>query len=196
MSFQTLPETAERDVPAIITQAFATLYSDDFANAMMGINHSLTTEVRGWHEKADWGMGVLLTPWMLTKVYVPLKTAVLDDIATPESWTTDERLNQPYVVIGDLMPLTIDEQTHQTYINHHPDIGHYWLQPLVQNMARYSDNDAAFAAWGEVLAFRKAYRDQKAADEAVKAQQALKSQASVQNDIEVNRRAFLAKWIK
>jgi len=66
----------------------------------------------------------------------------------------------------------------------------------VQNMARYSDNDAAFAAWGEVLAFRKAYRDQKAADEAAKAQQALESQASVQNDIEVNRRAFLAKWVK
>ena len=49
---------------------FAHIYSDDFANAMMGVNHALRTEVRGCHEKAGWGMGVLLNPWMLTKIYL------------------------------------------------------------------------------------------------------------------------------
>jgi hypothetical protein len=48
-------------LPALLESTFAQLYNDDFADAMMGINHQLKVEVRGWHVKDHWAMGVLLT---------------------------------------------------------------------------------------------------------------------------------------
>jgi len=175
------------EMPEQIKQAFSHVYSDDFANAMMGVNHLLSVEVRGWHEKAGWGMGIILTPWMLAKIYLPLTDASVTQLI-PEDWQATARQKQSYVVIGPLQPLIIDGQTHTTHLNYHPELGHYWLQPLVQNMARYSDNESAFAAWGEVLAFRKAYRDKLAAEAEVEKQKAA--------EVDTRKRALLDKFIK
>jgi len=172
-------------LPALLESTFAQLYNDDFADAMMGINHQLKVEVRGWHVKDNWAMGVLLTPWMLTKIYIPLSAP--DDIAIPADWQADARQNAPYVVIGELMTLTIDGQTHTVHINYHPTLGHYCVQPLVQKMNTYADNESAFAAWGEVLKFRKAYRAKLEAE----AEDAAKKAA----EIDANKRNLLTRWL-
>jgi hypothetical protein len=172
-------------LPALLESTFAQLYNDDFADAMMGINHQLKVEVRGWHVKDNWAMGVLLTPWMLTKIYIPLSAP--NDIAIPADWQADARQNAPYVVIGSLMTLTIDGQPHTVHINYHPTLGHYCVQPLVQKMNGYANNEAAFAAWGEVLAFRKEYRAKLQAE----AEDAAKKAA----EIDAGKRNLLTRWL-
>jgi hypothetical protein len=187
MSDWQLTDSAQQAVlPALLESTFAKLYNDDFADAMMGINHKLKVEVRGWHRKDDWAMGVLLTPWMLTKVYIPL--SIPKDLDIPAGWSADERQNAAYVVIGPLMNLMIDGQAHAVHINYHPQLGHYAVQPLVQKMNSYVDNEAAFAAWGEVLTFRKEYRAKLQAE----AEQAAQKAA----EIDSSKRNLLNKWLK
>ena len=183
--WQLIDSVSAEALPQRLEQTFAQLYNDDFADAMMGINHKLKVEVRGWHEKDNWAMGVLLTPWMLTKIYIPLSTPAEPTI--PADWQADARSNAPYVVIGPLMTLTIDGQPHTVHINYHPQLGHYAVQPLVQKMDSYDNNEAAFAAWGEVLTFRKAYRAKLQAE----AEDAAKKAA----EIDASKRNLLTRWL-
>lgn len=180
-----------------IVQAFGTLYNDDFSNAFMGVNHELKTELRGWQVKTDWAQGGLLTPWMLAIIYFPLNQNALKDLILPQGWTHDEREHQSYQVIGPTMSLQIEDKAYPAHLNYHPQLGHYWLRPLVQNMARYSSNDMAFEAWSEVLAFRKAIREQRQAEEVArkeKQQHEQTDQAQIDQHKAVSRRAVLAKW--
>ncbi len=184
-NWQLIDSVIADNLPELLEKTFAQLYNDDFADAMMGINHKLKVEVRGWHVKDNWAMGVLLTPWMLTKVYIPLSTPDAPEV--PADWQADARHNKPYVVIGDLMTLTIEGQAHRVHINYHPILGHYCVQPLVQKMNTYPDNEAAFAAWGEVLKFRKEYR--------AKLQSEAENAAQKAAEIDSSKRNLLTRWL-
>jgi hypothetical protein len=178
-----------------VSQVFTQVYNDDFADAMMGINHRLSVDLRGWQEGEQWKEVWLLTPWMLSRVFFPMTADVLADKSLPEDWQAESRLDQPYCVIGPLMPILIDGKAIQTHLNYHPLLGHYWIQPLVQNMMKYADNESAYQAWGEVIAFRNAVRAQKQAELEAKEQAAKVAEATIENKVEVNRRAFLSKWL-
>ncbi|WFE69562.1 [NiFe]-hydrogenase assembly chaperone HybE [Thiomicrospira sp. R3] len=186
------------DLPEQIVNAFNQVYCDDFADAFMGVNHALNTEIRGWQTQQNWAKGGLLTPWMLAIVYFPLNYAALKGMVLPDDWKTNVCAERAYHVIGPLMPLMIEEKAYATHLNFHPKLGHYWLQPLVQNMARYSDNQAAFAAWNDVVEFRKIVRAQKQAEEAANAEQAENPQTAEQKEQQeaISRRAVLSKWFK
>jgi hypothetical protein len=184
-NWELIDSAALNDLPELLEKTFSQLYNDDFADAMMGINHKLKAEIRGWHVKDNWAMGVLLTPWMLTKIYIPLTTP--ETISIPTGWSAEERQAMPYVVIGPLTTLTIDEQTHTVHLNYYPKLGHYAVQPLVQKMDSYADNEAAFAAWGEVLAFRKEYRAKLQAETENAAQKAA--------EIDKSKRNLLTRWL-
>jgi len=183
-------------LPDALVDAFANVYSEDFANALMGVNHRLTTEVRGFQLKAQWAQAGLLTPWMLAIVYLPLNPQALDSLVCPDDWVTPLPANLPYQVVGPLMTLQIGDKAYPAHLNFHPQLGHYWLRPLVQNMARYANNDQAFDAWSEVLAFRKAVREQMQAQASAQAEQDQMASVSIDNqDTKVSRRAVLAKWL-
>lgn len=178
-----------------VSQVFTQVYSDDFADAMMGINHQLTVEIRGWQSGEAWQEAWLLTPWMLARVFFPINAEALADKTLSDDWQSDARQDQPYLVIGPLMPISIDDKLIQTHLNYDALLGHYWIQPLVQNMMKYADNESAYQAWGEVIAFRNAVRAQKQAELEAKEQEEKVSQASIDNEVAVNRRAFLSKWL-
>ncbi|UQB42256.1 [NiFe]-hydrogenase assembly chaperone HybE [Thiomicrospira microaerophila] len=180
-------------LPERIIEAFNQVYCDDFSDAFMGVNHRLNTEIRGWKVQQNWAKGGLLTPWMLAIVYFPLNQTALNGLTLPEEWKAAACAEQAYQVIGPLMPLMIEEKAYATHLNFHPQLGHYWLQPLVQNMARYDDNQAAFGAWNQVVEFRKDVRAQKQAEEAAKAVQTENPETTEQQEA-VSRRAVLAKW--
>jgi hypothetical protein len=183
-------------LPDVLVDAFSNVYSEDFANALMGVNHHLKTEVRGWQIKPHWAQAGLLTPWMLAIVYMPLDQQAFDGLICPDDWATPLPADRPYQVIGPLMTLQIGDKAYPAHLNFHSQLGHYWLRPLVQNMARYSNNDQAFDAWAEVLAFRKAIREQKQAQAAAQAEQDQTAPDGAENqDAKVSRRAMLAKWL-
>jgi hypothetical protein len=189
-------EKAGCSLAEAISQVFTEVYNEDFADAMMGINHALTVELRGWQTGDEWQEVWLLTPWMLSRVFFPTSTnATLGDLLPPENWQAKARQHQAYLVIGPLMPIEIEGKKLQTHLNYHPLLGHYWIQPLVQNMMKYADNESAYQAWGEVIAFRNAVRAQKQAELEAKAQEAKVAEASIDNSVAVNRRAFLSKWL-
>ena len=187
-------EKAGASLAEIIKQVFTQVYNDDFSDAMMGINHQLSVDLRGWQVSESWQEVWLLTPWKVSRVFFPVSLDVIADTVLPTEWQPDVRQDQPYCVIGSLMPISVDAKSIQTHINYHPLLGHYWIQPLVQNMMKYVNNEAAYQAWSEVIAFRNNVRAQKQAELEAK-EQDVKVAAAIENNVEVNRRAFLSRWL-
>lgn len=188
-------DDSEDSLETVILQVFNQVYNADFADAMMGINHQLKVETRGWQKGEQWKEVWLLTPWMLARVFFPTHADRLADKSLPLDWCAETRQQEPYTVIGPLMPIQVEGKTIQTHLNYHPQLGHYWVQPLVQNMMKYANNESAYQAWGEVIAFRNAVRAQKQAELEAKEQAIKVAEATIENKVEVNRRAFLSKWL-
>jgi len=183
----------------LIIKTFENTYHKNFEDEWMGVNHNLQVELRGVKFVDGWITGFLLTPWMLCNIYIPVAEAPLFEIE-PE-WLAENRINQDYVVIGSLKTFAIGGGEQKGNLNYHLELGHYLLQPLVQIMDKYGDNESAFGAWSEVIAFRKAHyekveqeiADKEAALEVTQAKQAAGDKID-ENEV-LDRRGFLSKWI-
>ncbi|MEA1987876.1 MAG: [NiFe]-hydrogenase assembly chaperone HybE, partial [Pseudomonadota bacterium] len=139
----------------LIIKTFQNTYHKSFEDEWMGVNHSLQVELRGVKFVDGWITGFLLTPWMLCNIYIPVTEAPSFEIE--KEWLAENRINQDYVVIGSLKTFSIGGTEQKGNLNYHVELGHYLLQPLVQIMDKYADNESAFGAWSEVIAFRKAH---------------------------------------
>jgi len=183
----------------LIIHVFENTYHKNFEDEWMGVNHNLQVELRGVKFVDGWITGFLLTPWMLCSLYVPVLQAPSFEIE--QEWQVEARQNQDYVVIGPLKTFEIGNSPQKGNLNYHPELGHYLLQPLVQIMDKYADNESAFAAWSEVIAFRKAHYE-KVEQELLAKEQALQTAEDKKTETEnidenevLDRRGFLSKWI-
>jgi len=148
--------TVQDDVlPQIVQEAFTDIYQEWFAQEPMLINHDLPILVRALRRVENWRVFLLLTPWMLARVFIPvLEPSETLPIPVPKGWKPSERVGKPYTVIGPGVEIAINEASEKAHINYHTRIGHYFVQPLIQSMESFSSPEQVFEAWNNVLRVR------------------------------------------
>jgi hypothetical protein len=117
----------------------------------MLVNHDLPILVRALRRVESWRVFLLLTPWMLARVFMPLE---MPPVVIPAGWRATERADEPYAVIGPGMQMMVRETTEKAHINYYPRIGHYLLQPLIQSMESFASPTEVFEAWNDVIRIR------------------------------------------
>lgn len=188
--WQLIPATTLKQVHDQLKEVFENTYHEDFENEWMGVNHQLQVELRALKYVDGWVTGFLLTPWMLCSIFVPVMQT--PDIEVDNEWQAAQRENKDYMVIGPLKEFSIAGQMQKGNLNYDSRIGHYLLQPLVQIMDKYPSNEQAFAAWSEVIEFRKAHYEK--LEQEMEALQEAEAPQVDENE-PMDRRAFLSKWI-
>lgn len=145
-----LAAVGDAQVIAGVRDCFDGLYHRHFGDDWQ-VNHELPVEVRAFRRSEGWCVFLLLTPWMMARVYLPEHVPKL---ALPAGWSAAERTEAPFVVIGPTLGLTMLGGEQKAHLNYQPELGHFLLQPLVQSMAAYASADAVFEAWNEVITTR------------------------------------------
>jgi hypothetical protein len=168
------PLAAAGDAQAIagVRDCFEGLYRSHFGDDRQ-VNHDLPVEVRAFRRSEGWCVFLLLTPWMMARVYLPEHDPGL---ALPAGWSAAERATAPFVVIGPTLGFNMLGGEQKAHLNYLPELGHFLLQPLVQSMAAYVSADAVFEAWNDVINTR------------VRAMEQMKRECLFQR--EVSRREF------
>jgi hypothetical protein len=143
------PSTASDDqaVIAAVSKSFGEIYTKYFSNEFL-VNHDLPIEIRALRHSDGYCVFLLLTPWMMARVFLPERDPGLP---VPDSWGADERAAVPFIVIGPLLEFTMLGETLKAHLNYLPELGHFLLQPLVLSMEPYESASAVFAAWDEVI---------------------------------------------
>lgn len=115
------------------------------------MNHRLPVMIHAFRHLQEWRVFLLLTPWMLARVFVP---DVDPGIAVPTEWRAADRKNQPYRVIGPAFDLDLLTGRQKAHLNFSPRIGHYMIHPLILSMLEFETPDQVFAAWNQVISTR------------------------------------------
>jgi len=123
-------------------------------------NDALGLQIRACRRVDQWQALLLLTPWMLSRLWFPDEPP---DIDIPPEWHADAR-GDDYQLLGPAVEFDVLGQRQQAHLNYHPALGHYLLQPLALNMRPYHSTEEAFEAWNHVIRvrdenMRKAARD-------------------------------------
>ncbi len=140
-----------------VIEVFSQLYKNYFADEML-VNHKFSIEIRAFRHTDPWYIFLLLTPWMLARLFIPDRNPA---IPLPQGWQATERVNAPLMVIGPPIPLAILGGLEQAHLNYHPTLGHYLLQPLVQSLEQFDTPDEVFNAWNEVIKTRNRIIEEK-----------------------------------
>lgn len=140
----------DQTVLATVLASFDAVYRTQFDGDWL-VNHDLPLEVRAFRRMDGWAVFLLLTPWMLARVFLPERAPAL---ALPPGWRATERDRAPFTVLGPQLAFTILDGEQKAHLNYLPELGHFLLQPLVLSMQPYSSADAVFAAWNEVIRTR------------------------------------------
>lgn len=146
----TLAELDDRALAAAVKACFNEIYQQHFSSEWL-VNHALPVEIRALRHSDGWCVFLLLTPWMMARVFLPERDPGL---SLPPGWQAAERAGAPFVVIGPLLDFTILGGAQKAHLNYLPELGHFLLQPLVQSMEQFDGADAVFAAWNEVIQTR------------------------------------------
>jgi hypothetical protein len=144
------PKRDDRAVIATVSKSFGEIYSHFFGNEFR-VNHNLPIEIRAFRRCDGWCVFLLLTPWMMARVFLPERD---QELHVPAGWSANERAAAPFLVIGPQLDFIMLGETLKAHLNYLPDLGHFLLQPLVQSMESYESASAVFAAWDEVIKVR------------------------------------------
>lgn len=140
----------EQALKARVCRSFDEVYRRHFSSEWQ-VNHDLPIEVRAFRHSDRWSVFLLLTPWMMARVFLAERDPGLP---IPVGWRMAERANAPFQAIGPLLGFTILGEQQKAHLNYLPGLGHFLLQPLVQSMGQYKSADDVFAAWNEVIRTR------------------------------------------
>ncbi len=149
-------EGLERAVVARFANVGESCFADD-----CGANPALGVEVRALRRTEGWCVFLLLTPWMLARVFLPER---VPDLAVPAGWQASARGDADYVVIGPAVEVRLLGGPQRAHLNHDPVLGHYLIQPLVQAMDKFDGPDAVFRAWNDVIATRQRVMEEQQRD--------------------------------
>ncbi len=115
------------------------------------LNPNLPIEVRALRRIEEWRVLLLLTPWMLGRLFFPDRAPAF---ALPPGWSAQERQGADYQILGPRVRFELLGQPQQAHLGYLEWLGHYLLQPICLNMEPYPDAEAVFAAWAEVIRVR------------------------------------------
>ncbi len=134
----------------LVSNAFGDIYERCFADDPL-INHRLPIEIRALRDIEDWRVFLLLTPWMLSRIYLRSDEA---SITVPEAWQVENRIGEPYLVVGPQVGFCLLEHEQLAHLNYHPELGHYLMQPLMLHMEGYANADDVYQEWNTVIETR------------------------------------------
>ncbi len=144
------PHAQDSTVVGEVLNTYQEIYQRCFAAALT-VNHRLPIEVRAYRHYRDWRISLLLTPWHLARLMIPEAAPAVN---LPSEWSAQARAGADYAVIGPAMPLAILSSRERAHLNYQPRLGHYFVQPLIQSMQRFSTPEEVFQEWGGVIALR------------------------------------------
>lgn len=127
------------------------LIYDKYFRGDLEVNHQLPVMTHAFRHLNQWRVFLLLTPWMLARLFVPDNPP---DIEVPAEWRAETRKGLPYTVIGPTFNLDLLTGKQQAHLNYSVAIGHYLLHPLILSMASYRTPDEVFRAWNQVIEAR------------------------------------------
>ncbi len=133
-------------IEAVVAR-FQSIFDDQFTDAI-GVNAALPVEVRGLRRTEGWRIFLLLTPWMMSRLFVPERKPALP---VPDEWCAEVRSDSPYEVMGPALDVDLLGNRQRAHINFDLSLGHYLIQPLVLAVEKYDSADAVFQAWNEVI---------------------------------------------
>lgn len=168
---------SDESFSGLVIRTFQGIYGQHFIGDRSLVNHDLPVDVRALRHTDPWRISLLLTPWMLARLFSPLRDP---NIALPEGWNAAERSDASYTVIGPPIAFAVLGHQQTAYLNYHPELGHYLIQPLVQSMPRYASAQAVYEAWSDVIRIR---------DETIRARR-----LACQWQSEVSRREFFTPF--
>lgn len=140
----------EAELAAAVEARFRAIHETAFTGLFDG-NPALPVQVHALRRVEDWWVFLLLTPWMLSRLFLPWRPPAL---SMPSAWSAASRREQPYVVIGPALDLRLSSGAQRAHLNYDALLGHYLIQPLVQAMEAYESAQQVFSAWNEVIATR------------------------------------------
>jgi len=135
----------------VVDEVFSAIYQAWFSQEIDLVNHKLPILVRALRRVEPWRVFLLVTPWMLARIFIPYKAP---SIAIPADWRGSARADKPYTVIGPGVTILIKETSEKAHINYYPGIGHYLVQPLIQSMEGFASPDEVYEAWNNVIRVR------------------------------------------
>lgn len=155
-----VPARDDAEVIAEITRSFIAVYNEHFRDEFL-MNHELPVEVRAFRRSDGWCVSLLLTPWMLARIFLPEHDPALP---IPQGWSAAERTSAPFLVIGPVVEFPLLGTKLKAHLNYLPGLGHFLLQPLALNMQQYADASAVFSAWDEVIETRDRVMEERKLD--------------------------------
>lgn len=140
---------------ALVAQAvetFQAIHRDHFLDDP-AINPALPIVARAFRHDGGWQVFLLLTPWMLGRLFFPSEAP---DLPLPVSKTVggDGDGGAQFALLGPPLAFRMHGEHLRAHLHHRPELGHFMIQPLVMNMDRFSSEEAVFDAWSEVIRTR------------------------------------------
>ncbi len=148
------PQWLAEDTPlkSRVTELFQAIYDSDFSGELM-VNHALPVEVRAVRDIEGWRVCLLLTPWMLSRLYLRCEAP---SIPVPPEWSVQSRAQQAYLAVGPGVTFDLLGQRQKAHLNYHPQLGHYLIQPLIMTMEPYRSAREVYETWNGVIERRTA----------------------------------------
>lgn len=150
--WQTVPDELRNDsaLLATVENEHRLIYTRYFKNDLAA-NHDLPIMTHAFRRLGQWRVFLLLTPWMLARLFVPDSDPGLP---IPPDWQPQARIGRDYQVIGPIFDLSLLIGKQKAHLNHSPAIGHYLLHPLILSMLNFQAPEEVFAAWNQVIETR------------------------------------------
>ncbi|MCB1858991.1 MAG: [NiFe]-hydrogenase assembly chaperone HybE [Gammaproteobacteria bacterium] len=150
--WQVIPPELEDDgaLIAAFLEEFQRTYQASFEGASE-VNHQLPIITHAFRQLGEWRVFLLLTPWMLARVFVPNRDP---GVSVPAEWRASVRQGRPYRVIGPGCDLDLLSGRQRAHLNFAPRIGHYLIHPLILSMLEFQTAEQVFAAWNRVIVTR------------------------------------------
>ena len=86
------PKRDDQAVIAAVSKSFGEIYRNYFSNEFQ-VNHDLPIEIRAFRRSDGWCVFLLLTPWMMARVFLP---ECDPGLPVPPGWSAGERASASF----------------------------------------------------------------------------------------------------
>ncbi len=150
--WQLIPDELNDDAALVtaVEEEHRLIYARYFRDELE-VNHRLPVMTHAFRRLQQWRLFLLLTPWMLTRVFIP---DTPPDIEIPVDWRAKARKGRAYRVIGPTLDLNLLSGKQKAHLNYSSNIGHYLLHPLILSMSKFHTPEEVFRAWNKVIEAR------------------------------------------
>lgn len=136
------------ELVAKTVSVFKVIHARHFADDP-AVNLALPIVARAFRHDGVWRLFLLLTPWMLGRLFFPQNDPGL---VLPKGWGAASRTaDVEFSLLGPSLSFQMHGEGLKAHIHYQPELGHFMIQPLAMNMDRFKSEEAAFDSWSAVI---------------------------------------------